>query len=97
MTNSNKLIQGNIDTILAAYTAFTDQPYFSKRVRNADIAQQGYNLSVSTYVEQEDTREEVDIGELNAVIERIVAREQVLRDEITKIISEIEVDDNASV
>ncbi len=48
------------------------------------------NLSVSTYVEAEDTREKVDIVKLNAEIREIVAREQVLRDEIDKIIAEIE-------
>ena len=42
-------------------------------------------------MEQEDTREVVDIKVLNAEIEQIVAREQVLRDEIAKIIAEIEV------
>ena len=45
----------------------------------------------NTYVEQEDTREVINITELNAEIKRIVAREQVLRDEIDKIIAEIEV------
>jgi len=54
-------------------------------------AEQDYNLSVSTYVEQEDTREKIDIVALNAEIEKIVAREQVLREEIDKIIAEIEV------
>ena len=49
-----------------------------------------YNLSVSTYVEQKDTREKVDIVKLNAEIKEIVAREQVLREEIDKIIAEIE-------
>lgn len=49
------------------------------------------NLSVSTYVEAEDTREKIDIIKLNAEIEEIVARERVLRDEIAKIIAEIEV------
>ena len=49
------------------------------------------NLSVSSYVEQEDTREKIDITELNKQIFEIVAREQVLRDEIDKIIAEIEV------
>ncbi len=44
-----------------------------------------------SYVEQGDTREVVDIKVLNAEIEQIVAREQVLRDEIAKIIAEIEV------
>lgn len=54
------------------------------------LKSQNYNLSVSTYVEQEDTREKIDIVKLNAEIKEIVAREQVLRDEIDKIIAEIE-------
>jgi type I restriction enzyme M protein len=56
----------------------------------SEIEEQGYNLSVSTYVEQKDTREKVDITALNAEIERIVAREDELRREIDKIIKEIE-------
>lgn len=55
-------------------------------------AAQDYNLSVSSYVEPPDLREVIDITVLNAEIEAIVAREQVLRDEIAKIIAEIEVD-----
>ena len=51
------------------------------------------NLAVSTYVEAEDTREKVNIVKLNAEIEAIVEREQVLRDEIAKIIAEIEVEE----
>ena len=54
------------------------------------MKEQNYNLSVSTYVEQKDTREQIDIVKLNAEIKDIVAREQVLRDEIDKIIAEIE-------
>ena len=49
-------------------------------------------MSVSTYVEEEDKREKVDIVKLNAEIKEIVAREQILRDEIDRIIQEIEVD-----
>lgn len=49
-----------------------------------------YNLSVSTYVEQEDKLEKIDIVKRNAEIEQIVAREQVLWEEINKIIKEIE-------
>ena len=52
--------------------------------------QNNYNLSVSTYVEQEDTREKIDIIKLNAEIAEIVAREQKLREEIDRIIGEIE-------
>ena len=54
------------------------------------LAEQDYNLSVSTYVEQEDTREVIDIQKLNAEIAQIVAREQKLREEIDKIVAEIE-------
>jgi type I restriction enzyme M protein len=92
VTNNNKLTQKNIDTIIDAYTKRVDYDHFVVLVPNADIAAQDYNLSVSTYVEQKDTREVVDIDVLNAEIEEIVAREQALRDEIAKIIVEIEVD-----
>lgn len=91
VTNSNKLTQKNMDTIIEEYTNRVDKDHFSRLVPNDEIAAQDYNLSVSTYVEQEDLREVIDIEKLNAEIEEIVAREQILRDEITKIIEEIEV------
>jgi len=91
VTNSNKLTQKNIKKIIAAFKERVDKEHFTRVVQNAQIAEQDYNLSVSTYVEQKDTREIVDITNLNANIEEIVAREQVLRDEISKIIAEIEV------
>ena len=90
VTNSNKLTEENIETILAAFAERTDKAHFAHLVPNDDISAQDYNLSVSTYVEQEDTREVIDIVQLNAEIEQIVAREQVLRDEISKIVAEIE-------
>ena len=60
---------------------------------NAEVGskENAYNLSVSTYIEAEDTREKIDIVKLNAEIAEIVAREQSLRYEIDRIISEIEV------
>ena len=90
VTNNNKLTTENIEHILAAYTDRSDKEYIARLVPNAEVAAQDYNLSVSTYVEQEDTREKIDIVELNAEIGKIVAREQVLRDEIDKIVAEIE-------
>ncbi len=91
VTNSNKLTQKNMDTIIDAYKNRANDDHVSVLVPNSYIAEQDYNLSVSTYVEQKDTREVVDITVLNADIEKIVAREQILRDEIAKIITEIEV------
>jgi type I restriction-modification system, M subunit len=95
VTNSNKLTVSNIAHIIDIYKERADKDYLAKVVPNADIEAQDYNLSVSTYVEQEDTREKIDIAVLNAEIKQIVAREQVLRDEIDKIIAEIEVDGDA--
>ena len=90
ITNSNKLTEDNIQTILTAYLDRTDKPHFAALVPNDKIAGQDYNLSVSTYVEQEDTREVIDIQKLNAEIAQIVAREQQLREKIDKIVAEIE-------
>ena len=56
-----------------------------------DIEELDYNLSVSAYVEPEDTREKIDIVKLNAEIKEIVARQRVLCEEIDRIIEEIEV------
>ena len=90
VTNNNKLTSDNIDNILEIYNSKEDKQYFSRFVPNDEINEQDYNLSVSTYVEQEDTREKINIKVLNKEIAEIVAREQVLRDEIDKIIAEIE-------
>lgn len=91
VTNNNKLTDENIDNILNAYIERKDIPYFSRLVPNSEIREQDYNLSVSTYVEQEDTREKIDIVALNAEIKKIVEKQQKLRQEIDKIIAEIEV------
>ncbi len=91
VTNSNKLKPKNIKNIIKAYTERADHAHFVKLVPNSKVAEQNYNLTVTTYVEQKDTREVIDIVALNAEIRKIVAREQVLRDEIDKIIMEIEV------
>lgn len=88
--NSNKLTEANTSRILEAFSKCEDVAYFAKVVSRADIEAQDYNLSVSTYVEQEDTREEVDIHELNRELAEIVARQAVLRVEIDRMIAEIE-------
>ena len=82
VTNSNKLTDDNTARILDTFIKREDVEHFAKVVTSADIEAQDYNLSVSTYVEQEDKREVVDIRELNRQIEEIVAREAVLRAEI---------------
>ncbi|WP_320958609.1 type I restriction-modification system subunit M [Enterocloster asparagiformis] len=90
-TNNNVLEPKHIDAIIEIFASKEDKEYISKSVDNDKIAEENYNLSVSSYVEAKDTREKIDIVKLNAEIKEIVAREQVLRDEIDKIIAEIEV------
>ena len=89
-TNNNRLTAENIDTIVDTFTKREDVQYLSRLVPYDEVKAQGYNLSVSTYVEQEDTREKIDIVKLNAEIKEIVAREQVLRDAIDRIIADLE-------
>lgn len=91
VTNNNKLTQANMDKIVETFAGRVEIRHFSHLATYDEVAGNDYNLSVSTYVEAEDTREKVDIIKLNAEIREIVAREQVLRDEIDKIIAEIEV------
>lgn len=90
VTNNNRLTPENIERIVDTFTGRAEVTHFSHLAAYEEIREQEYNLSVSTYVEQEDTREVIDITALNAEIEKIVAREQVLREEIDKIIREIE-------
>ncbi|MBS4914192.1 MAG: type I restriction-modification system subunit M [Veillonella sp.] len=91
VTNNNKLTPKNIERIVEIFTKREEIKHFAHLASYEEIAGNDYNLSVSTYVEAEDTREKNDIVKLNAEIKEIVAREQMLRDEIDKIIAEIEV------
>ena len=91
VSNNNKLTQANMDRIVETFAQRKEEAHFSHLASYEEIEENDYNLSVSSYVEAEDTREKIDIEKLNVEIEQIVAREQVLRDEIAKIIAEIEV------
>ena len=90
VTNNNRLQDANIANIVEAFTERKDIEHYAKVASYEDVCGNDYNLSVSTYVTKEDTREEVDIIKLNAEIDEIVAKEEILRAEIKKIIAEIE-------
>ncbi len=85
--NKNKLSDANIARILDAFVARKDDEHFARLVENGKIAENDYNVSVSSYVEQPDTREAVDIDELNKRIAEIVARQHVLRTAIDAIVA----------
>lgn len=88
--NKNKLTEDNRKKILNSFTNRQDIEYFAKLVDNKDIANNDYNIAVSSYVTVEDTREEINITELNAKISQIVARQSELRKAIDEIVADIE-------
>lgn len=90
VTNNNKLTQENMDRIVETYADRKEDEHFSHLASYDEIEENDYNLSVSTYVEAEDTREKIDIVELNARIAEIVKKEDELRKAIDEIIAEIE-------
>ena len=90
--NKNKLTPDHQQRILDTFTTREPIPHFAITVPNEEIAAREYLLSVSSYVEAEDTRETVDITALNAEIARIVARQQELRTSIDAIIADLEAD-----
>ena len=89
VTNNNKLTDANIANVLKAFADRKTVKHFAALVPHEDIAAQDYNLSVSTYVEQEDSREKIDIVRLEAELEEIVKRENELRKAIDQIVKEL--------
>jgi type I restriction enzyme M protein len=88
--NKNKLLPEHHQRILDAYTGRKNITHFARLVDNGDIANNGYNIAVSSYVEQADTSEAVDITALNVEIARIVARQSELRKQIDAIVADLE-------
>ncbi len=88
--NKNKLSETNRLKILEAFSTRKDAKYFAKLVDNKTIAVNDYNIAVSSYVVGEDTREVVDITELNTKIVKIVDRQNELRTAIDGIVADIE-------
>lgn len=88
--NKNKLSEENRKKILDAFILRKDAEYFAKLVDNKTISENDYNIAVSSYVVAEDTREVVDITELNAKIAKIVTRQNELRTAIDEIVADIE-------
>ena len=89
-TNNNVLLDEHIDQIVAVFDSKANMDHFAQSVPFEKVAGNGYNLSVSSYVEAEDTREVVDIAQLNAELKTTVAKITQLRAEIDAIVAEIE-------
>lgn len=88
--NKNLLEQQNIDTIVSAFVDRKDEQYFCKLVSNEDILANDCNLSVSSYVEAEDTREKIDIEAVNKDVVKVVDDVNKLREKVNGFIEEME-------
>lgn len=89
-TNNNLLTDEHIAEMMQVFESKADIDHFAKSVDYDEIVKADYNLSVSTYVEAKNTREVVNITQLNAEIENTVAKINKLRAEIDAIVAEIE-------
>jgi type I restriction enzyme M protein len=89
-TNNNVLTDEYIEQIMEMFDSKEDVEHVAKSIGNNKIAENDYNLSVSSYVEAKDTREVIDIVELNIEISKTVAKICALRTDIDAIVKEIE-------
>jgi type I restriction enzyme M protein len=89
-TNNNTLLPEHIEQIMQAFDSKADVEHFAKSVRFEKLVANEYNLSVSSYVQAKDTREVVDIAQLNAELKTTVAKIDKLRAQIDAIVAEIE-------
>ena len=89
-TNNNVLLPEHTDRILDIFGKKEEVQYVATLVDNAQIAENDYNLSVSSYVEAEDKREIIDINKLNTEVAETVKRIDTLRADIDEIIKELE-------
>ena len=90
VTNNNILTDPHIEKIMEIFDTKADVEHIAKSIEHSQIAANDYNLSVSSYVEAKDNREQVDITKLNAEIATTVDKINKLRADIDKIVEEIE-------
>ena len=87
--NKNVLLDEHLDKMMQLYQNRQDEQYLAKLVKNDDILANDANLSVSSYVEQEDTREIINIKEVNAKLETLIAKGNELNAKIDAITKEL--------
>ncbi len=87
--NKNVLLPEHQDKIMELFTNRQDEQYLAKLVKNDDILANDANLSVSSYVEQEDTREVIDIEAVNASLQLLIAEGNELNKKIDEIVKEL--------
>ena len=87
--NKNVLLPEHQDKIMELFANRRDEAYLSRLVKNDEILDNDCNISVSSYVEQEDTRESINIGEVNARLKSLIAEGNALNNKIEAFIQEL--------
>jgi len=88
--NKNLLLPEHQDKIMELYKNRKDVQYLAKLVKTDTILKDGANLSVSAYVEPEDTREVINIKEVNTRLRELVTEGESLNARIEEIVKELE-------
>lgn len=89
-TNNNVLTDAHIEQIMKMFDSKEEVAHIATTIGNSKIAENDYNLSVSSYVEPKDTREVIKIEELNKEITATVKKINTLRAGINNVVKEIE-------
>ncbi len=89
-TNNNLMTDAHVAEIVRLFDSKEDVAHVTQSVRMEKIAESDFNLSVSSYVEAKDTREVINIIELNQQIKSTVSKIEELRKDIDAIVAEIE-------
>ncbi|MFV0156086.1 type I restriction-modification system subunit M [Empedobacter falsenii] len=90
VTNNNMLEDVHIEKIMQLFDAKENVEHVAISIDNDKIAENDYNLSVSSYVEALDTREVIDIKVLNTELATTVNNISSLRAAIDNLVKEIE-------
>lgn len=90
VSNNNELTNKHIDKIMLMFDSKEEVAHVSTYIDNSKIAENDYNLSVSSYVEAKDNRVKIDIAELNKNVAKTVVKIDQLRADIDLIVKEIE-------
>ncbi|MGV0848489.1 type I restriction-modification system subunit M [Empedobacter falsenii] len=90
VTNNNMLEDAHIEKIMEIFDKKVNIEHVAISIDNDKIAENDYNLSVSSYVEALDTREVIDIKVLNTELATTVGNISSLRTAIDNLVKEIE-------
>ncbi len=90
VTNNNEMTDDHISKVMEMFDSKKEVAHVTTTIDNNKIAENDYNLSVSSYVEAKDNKVKINIKELNKQIATTVKKIDQLRADIDNIVNEIE-------